>query len=101
MPRPPMARRTVLLGVVFIIVLVAFLYYGVPQLTGLDDTWRRIDDGDPWWLALAAAFTVLSFGGYVLLFHVVYVVDGGPRLTLAESYQVTMASLAATRLFAA
>jgi uncharacterized protein (TIRG00374 family) len=101
MPRPPMARRTVLLGLVFIVVLVAFLYYGVPQLTGLDDTWHRIERGDPWWLALAAAFTVLSFGGYVLLFHVVYVVEGGRRLTLAESYQVTMASLAATRLFAA
>jgi uncharacterized protein (TIRG00374 family) len=101
MPRPPMARRTVLIGAVFIVVLVAFLYYGVPQLTGLDDTWRRIDDGDPWWLALAAAFTVLSFGGYVLLFHAVYVGEGETRLTLAESYQVTMASLAATRLFAA
>ncbi len=100
MPRVQMPRRTLLLGLAFIVVLVAFLYYGVPQLTGLEDTWRRIEDGDPWWLALAAAFTVLSFGGYVLLFHAVYV-EGGTRLTLAESYQVTMASLAATRLFAA
>jgi uncharacterized protein (TIRG00374 family) len=100
MPRVQMTRRTVLLGLAFILALVAFLYYGVPQLTGLEDTWQRIEDGDPWWLALAAAFTVLSFGGYVLLFHAVYVA-GGTRLTLAESYQVTMASLAATRLFAA
>jgi uncharacterized protein (TIRG00374 family) len=72
----------------------------VPRLAGLEETWHRFERGDPWWLALAFLFTVVSFGGYVLLFHHVFV-HGGARLTFSESYQITMASLAATRLFAA
>jgi uncharacterized protein (TIRG00374 family) len=100
MPRVQMTRRRILPGVAFVVALVAFLYYGLPQLAGLEDTWHRIEQGDPWWLALAGLFTVLSFAGYVLLFHSVYV-RGGVHLSLAESYQITMASLAATRIFAA
>ena len=106
MPRVQMTRRRfvlgclLILGVVFIVVLVAFLYYGLPQITGLNETWRRIERGDPWWLGLAAVFTVLSFGGYVVLFRAVFV-RGGSRIGLRESYQITMAGLAATRLLAA
>ncbi len=100
MPTTTLSRRTLLLGAFSIIALVAFLYFVLPQLAGLDDTWRRIEQGDPWWLALAGAFTILSFGGYVLLFHAVYV-RAGSRIGYSESYQITMASLAATRLFAA
>jgi uncharacterized protein (TIRG00374 family) len=100
MPRIQVTRRGVLLGVVFIVVLVAFLYYGLPQLTGLNETWQRIERGDPWWLGLAVVFTVLSFGGYVVLFQAVFV-RGGSRIGLRESYQITMAGLAATRLLAA
>jgi uncharacterized protein (TIRG00374 family) len=100
MPRVQMTRRRLLAGMLFIVLLVAFLYWGLPRLAGLDETWSRIEQGDPWWLALALLFTVLSFGGYILLFQGVFV-RGGVQLTLAESYQITMASLAATRLFAA
>jgi uncharacterized protein (TIRG00374 family) len=100
MPRVQMTRRRLLVGLLFIVLLVAFLYWGLPRLAGLEDTWSRIEQGDPWWLALALLFTILSFGGYILLFQGVFV-RGGVRLTLAESYQITMASLAATRLFAA
>jgi len=100
MPRVQMTRRRFVLGVSLIAIVVAILYYGIPQLTGLDETWQRIERGDPWWLALAAAFTVLSFAGYVMLFHYVFV-EGGARIALRESYEITMASLAATRIFAA
>jgi len=100
MPRLRVTRRTLLLGVVFVVLALAFLYFVLPQLTGLDDTWRRIEQGDPWWLAAAFAFTVLSFGGYVLLFQAVFV-RAGSRIDLRASYQITMAGLAATRVFAA
>jgi uncharacterized membrane protein YbhN (UPF0104 family) len=100
MPRVEMTRRRLLAGMAFIVLLVGFLYWGLPRLAGLDDTWRRIEQGDLWWLALAGVFTVLSFGGYVLLFQGVFV-RAGCRLTLSESYQITMAGLAATRVFAA
>jgi uncharacterized membrane protein YbhN (UPF0104 family) len=100
MPRVQMTRRRFVLGCLLILGVVALLYYGVPRLAGFNETWHRIEQGDPWWLALALAFSVLSFGGYVVLFKYVYA-EGGVDIGLRESYQITMASLAATRIFAA
>ncbi|UGS37642.1 lysylphosphatidylglycerol synthase transmembrane domain-containing protein [Capillimicrobium parvum] len=101
MPRVQFSGKALALGVLFILSIVAFLYFVLPQIEGLNDTWHRIEQGSPWWLGVAAVFTVLSFGGYVLLFHGIFA-PGAPRqLTAAEAYQVTMAALAATRLFAA
>src|SRR4051812_47160722 len=100
MPKVRFTRRTLLVGIVFVLLAIAFLYWGLPRLTGLEDTWHRFEEGNPWWLALAFLFTLLSFAGYVLLFQYVYV-EAGSRIDLKASYQITMASLAATRLFAA
>jgi uncharacterized protein (TIRG00374 family) len=44
-------------------------------------------------------FEVVSFGGYIVLFRTVFV-RGYDRIDWKVSYQITMASLAATRLFA-
>jgi uncharacterized protein (TIRG00374 family) len=101
MPRVQLTRRNVAIGVLFVASIVAFLYFVLPQIAGLEDTWRRIERGDPWWLAAAAVFTVLSFGGYVLLFRAIFDQGAPRRLSAKEAYQVTMAALAATRLFAA
>jgi uncharacterized protein (TIRG00374 family) len=100
-PALQVTRRKLVLGTLFIVVLLAFLYYGLPQIAGLEDTWHRIEDGDPVWFAVAVGFTIASFGGYVLLFQHVYVGRSAPRVGYRESYEITMASLAATRLFAA
>jgi uncharacterized protein (TIRG00374 family) len=100
MPRVDMTRKRFLLGITLIVLVVALLYYGIPRLAGLDETWHRIEQGDPWWLALAALFTILSFGGYVVLFEFVFA-DDHARIGLRESYEISMASLAATRVFAA
>jgi uncharacterized membrane protein YbhN (UPF0104 family) len=57
----------------------------------------RALDADPWWVALATVFELLSFSGYVALLCVV----GGratPRLGLRASAQVTLGGAAATRL---
>ena len=100
MPRLRLTRRNVLLGAFFVVTVIAFLYFVLPQLAGLDDTWKRLRSGDAWWLAGAFVFTVCSFGGYVALFQGVYV-RAGSRIDLRASYQITMAGLAATRIFAA
>src|SRR3954447_1795579 len=100
MPSVGMTRKRFVLGCLLILGVVALLYYGVPRLAGLDATWHRIEQGDPWWLGLALAFCALSFGGYVVLLRYVFAV-GGARLGVRESYEITMASLAATRIFAA
>jgi uncharacterized protein (TIRG00374 family) len=61
---------------------------------------RRIEGGDPWWLALGAGLEVVSFAGYVLLFRAVFS-DDELRIGWGASYQITMAGVVATRLLAA
>jgi uncharacterized protein (TIRG00374 family) len=100
MPRIAVSRRTIALGALFVVVVIAFIAVVLPQIAGLGDTWKQVRDGDPVWLGVAVLFSVLSFAGYVMLFQGVYVREGF-RLTLSESYQITMAGLAATRVFAA
>ena len=58
-------RRRLLASILFVVSVVAFLYFVLPKLLGLRDTWNRIQHGDPLWLALAAALEVLSFFGYI------------------------------------
>ena len=100
MPRAAISREQWLVFGLFVASALAFLYFVLPKLAGLGDTWKRIDQGDPWWLGLALAFELLSFGGYIVLFRTVFV-RGESRIDWRESYQITMAGLAATRLFAA
>ncbi|MEJ7798846.1 MAG: lysylphosphatidylglycerol synthase transmembrane domain-containing protein [Solirubrobacteraceae bacterium] len=100
MPRVELTRRTVLLFCLVGVSLVAFVYFVSPQLSDLEDRGKDIGQGDPWWLAGAFLFTVLSFAGYVAMFRGVFIREGS-RIDLAASYQITMAGLAATRLFAA
>lgn len=99
-PRIAITRRQAIVFGLFVASAVAFLYFVLPKLTGLGETWHRLDKGDPVWLAVAAAFEVCSFGGYVWLFRTVFV-RGKSRVGWRESYEITMAGLAATRLFAA
>jgi uncharacterized protein (TIRG00374 family) len=81
---------------------LAALYYLLPQLAGLQDTWHRIEDGSPWWMLLALAFTIGMFGGYVLMFRGVFGrAETREPIGWRESYQITMAGLAASRIFAA
>jgi putative heme transporter len=100
MPRVRFTRRRLLISVVFVVSVVAFLYLVLPKLVGLKDTWNRIESGNVWWLALAVVLEVCSFFGYVALFRAVFV-RGHRQIDWRASYEITMAGLAATRLFAA
>ena len=100
MPGARFPRRTVVLFAVFVVVAVAFLYYGLPQIAGLEDTWHRINEGDPWWMAVAFGFEVLSIAGYIVMFRAVCA-RGAPKIDWRASYEITMAGIAATRIFAA
>jgi putative heme transporter len=99
MPRVVLTRRRMYASIVFIISTAAFLYFVLPKLLGLRDTWNRVQHGNGWWLALGAVFEVCSFGGYVFLFRGVFL-RGDSRIDWRASYEITMAGLAATRLFA-
>lgn len=99
-PRFGLGRRSVLLLIAFVVASIVGMYYLLPQLAGLQDTWHRIEDGSPAWLVLALGFAMASFGAYVVVFQGVFV-RAGADINWRESYQITMAGLAATRLFAA
>lgn len=93
-------RRHVLGVGAFLLVSVAVLYIVVPQLPGVKSTWDQLNNGDAWWIGVAFALEIASIASYVAIFHGVHVPPGSP-ITHGDSYKITMASLAATRLFAA
>ena len=86
--------------VIVVVVLIAAIYILVPKLVGVENGLNRLGDATPIWVAVAFAFTVLSFVSYVALFRGV-VGEKVIHLEWNESYQITMAGLAATRLFSA
>jgi uncharacterized membrane protein YbhN (UPF0104 family) len=100
MPRVPVTRRSAVAFGVFVLSAVAFLYFVLPKLAGFSSTAHRIESGDTWWIAIGVLLEICSFAGYVVLFRAVFVRDPSP-IGWSESYQITMAGLAATRLFAA
>jgi uncharacterized protein (TIRG00374 family) len=101
-PRLQFTARNLLVLGGFLAASLAALYYLLPQLAGLQDTWHRIEDGSPWWMLLALLFTLGMFGGYVMMFRGVFVkAESRVRIGWRESYQITMAGLAASRIFAA
>src|ERR1700712_205955 len=95
------SRRQLITGVVAVVVIVAVLYVALPLIPGVEKSFGKIKDGDPWWLAASFGFAVLSFVGYVLMFRGVYRTASNGRIDARASYEITMAGLAATRLFAA
>jgi uncharacterized protein (TIRG00374 family) len=99
MPRVVFTRKRLLISAVFVISTVAFLYFVLPKVVGLQDTWNRIQRGNVWWFGLALVLEVCSFFGYISLFRAVFA-RAPSKIDWRESYQITMAGLAATRLFA-
>jgi uncharacterized protein (TIRG00374 family) len=85
----------------FLILSIAALYFLLPQLAGLEDTWHRIENGSPYWMFLALLFGVGMFAGYVAMFRGIFLRAGAERIDWKASYQITMAGLAASRIFAA
>jgi uncharacterized membrane protein YbhN (UPF0104 family) len=100
MPRVRVTRQRGIAFGLFILSGIAFFYFVLPKLAGVSTTLHRLERGDTWWIAVGALLEALSFAGYVVLFRTVFVRGPGP-IGWRESYQITMAGLVATRLFAA
>ena len=86
--------------VVAVVLLTVAIYVLVPKLFDLEDAIARMGEGDPLWIGIALAINVLAFAAYVALFRGV-IGERVLHLTVSEAYQITMAGLAATRLFSA
>jgi putative heme transporter len=92
-------KRLIQTGVAVVLLTIA-IYVVLPRIVGLEGALDRMDDGDPVWIGIGIAFNIVAFGAYVALFRGV-VGEKVIHLTVSESYQITMAGLAATRLFSA
>jgi uncharacterized protein (TIRG00374 family) len=98
-------RRKLVTGMLLFLLLVVGIYVVFPKLVGLDDAVKKLGNADPVWLAIAVGFNVAAFAAYVALFRGVLAGtrddDLRRRLNFRASYQITMAGLAATRIFSA
>jgi uncharacterized protein (TIRG00374 family) len=95
-----LTRRRLIIGLVFIVAALGGLYFLLPKLAGLNQTWGQLKHGDPVWLAIGAVFEFCSVGGYALLFATVFGRDV-QRLDWRTSLQIPLAGIAAIRLLAA
>jgi uncharacterized protein (TIRG00374 family) len=98
-------RRKLFSLLLLFFLLVVAIYVLAPKLLGLDEALSRFDDAKWYWVVIAVACNVAAFAAYVALFRGVL---GGTRddevhrrLDARASYEITMAGLAATRIFSA
>jgi uncharacterized membrane protein YbhN (UPF0104 family) len=92
-------RRLALTGI-FVLLAFAAIYFLLPKVIGLEDAIEKLEDGSWSWFIVAVLFNVAAFGAYVAQFRGV-IGDKVVRLDWRESYQITMAGLAASRLLSA
>ena len=97
-------RQLASVAAIFVLGVLA-IYLVFPKVVGFDESLDRIHDAKWYWVVVAVGFCVAQFVAYVALFRGVL---GGRsdsevrrRLDTKASYQITMAGLAATRIFSA
>lgn len=83
-----------------VVAIVVGIYFLLPMLVGVEDGIETLARGEPVWIGVAVALSLAMFFSYVALFRGV-VGEHTVHLAWRESYQITMAGLAATRLFSA
>jgi uncharacterized membrane protein YbhN (UPF0104 family) len=93
-------NRERLKRVAWISVGLIVLALAVTQLNKLSVMLRRIEEGDPLWLALGVGIEAFSFVGYIVLTKEVFGPEA-PRLNWAAATEITFGGVVATRLFSA
>ena len=97
-------RKLATAGLLFV-AGIAGIYLVIPKLVGIDESLSRVHEATWYWIAIAVVFNIVAFAAYVALFRGILggsqVDDIRRRLDLKASYQITMAGLAATRIFSA
>ena len=97
-------RRIAIYAVIVVGIVVA-LYFVLPKIAGLEDALAVAEDADVVWIVIALGLNVLSFVAYIMLLRGIVggraSADVQARLDTRATYQITLAGLAATRLFSA
>jgi uncharacterized protein (TIRG00374 family) len=98
-------RRRLLIGAAGFAAVIVVIYVVFPKLVGLDNAVRKLDNAVWYWIVVAIGANVLAFFAYTMLFRGILggtvADDVKRRLNMTASYQITMAGLAATRIFSA
>jgi uncharacterized protein (TIRG00374 family) len=89
-----LAPRRLARRLVTVLALLAALVLAALLAPGLGDVRQRLGDAHPGWLALAAAFEVLSCLSYVIMFRPVFC----PRMSWRTSAEIAWSELAAGSL---
>ncbi|HEX6586475.1 MAG TPA: lysylphosphatidylglycerol synthase transmembrane domain-containing protein [Solirubrobacterales bacterium] len=92
-------KRLIQTAIAVVLLFVA-IYVLIPRLFDLQDAIGKIKEGDPIWIVVGILCCIAMFAAYVALFRGV-VGEKVIHLEWRESYEITMAGLAATRLFSA
>lgn len=97
---PELTRRRLIIGLVVIALLLGGLYFLLPKLAGLNQTWGQLKHGNPVLLGVGAVLELLSVVGYAALFRSVFG-RGMPRIDWRASLEIPLAGIAAIRLLSA
>jgi putative heme transporter len=95
-----LTRKRLVLASVLIVIALVGLYFLIPKLAGLKQTWGQLKRGDPTSLGIGAVLEMCSIGGYAALFRTVFG-RGVPRIDWRASLEIPLAGIAAIRLVAA
>src|SRR6201999_1676258 len=98
MPGPRGRKYLIWFGSTALLILVIYLL--IPHLAGVEDTWNRIKNCSPAWLAAAIGLETCSYLGYAWNMAAVSAADH-VVLGVRRSALITLAATAATRLVAA
>jgi uncharacterized protein (TIRG00374 family) len=99
-PTSGLSVRKLAFAGVFTIAALAGLYFLIPKLAGLNQTWGQLKHGDPVFLVIGMVCELASIGGYIVLFRTVFS-RGTPRIDWRVSIEIPLAGIAAIRLLAA
>jgi uncharacterized protein (TIRG00374 family) len=99
-PVVSITRTRLLVALALIVAALIGLYFLIPKLAGLRQTWGQLRRGDPLLLAVGGALELLSIAGYATLFRTVFG-RGVPRIDWRVSLEIPLAGIAAIRLVAA
>ena len=99
-PVVSITRTRLLVALVLIVAALVGLYFLIPKLAGLRQTWGQLRRGDPLLLAVGGVLELFSIAGYAALFRTVFG-RGVPRIDWRVSLEIPLAGIAAIRLVAA
>jgi uncharacterized protein (TIRG00374 family) len=95
-----LSRRQLAIGAVVVVLALVGLYFLLPKVAGLRQTWGQLRHGDPLLLVVGGVLELLSVAGYIVLFRTVFG-RGMPRLDWRVSIEIPLAGIAAIRLLSA